>query len=49
MTSEVNIHQFETMTKIQCDIPEPNNLAKFDSFSFAAAIGGDMLSDFMVL
>lgn len=29
-------------------VPDPNNLARFDSLSFAAAMGGDILSDVVV-
>lgn len=31
-------------TAKQVNLPDPNNLARFDSFSFAPAMGGDILS-----
>jgi hypothetical protein len=45
---QVNNDPIKHSKTLQCDVPDPNNLARFDSFSRPAAIGGDIVSVFVV-
>jgi hypothetical protein len=40
---QVNNDPIKHSKTLQCDVPDPNNLARFDSFSRPAAIGGDIV------
>jgi hypothetical protein len=42
--AKVSNHVIESIATAAANVPDPNTLAKFDSFSSEAAIGGDILS-----